>query len=219
LYSSVSFWRANRNKGEHVELFVTKNSPYARIVRVVTYELGIEESVTFSHAKTRKADSPYYTINPSGRVPYLVPDDGIGIEGTDTICKYLCAASKSSLWSYPNGDDGWTLRRLHSLAHSSLEGLSVWLRETHRPKNEQSPTIIEHERARAFRLLGGWERIITDPLMSGELNRAQVTLFCALSIEKFLPEFEWRNAHPALHAYMNRQAKRSSFIKTDETNF
>lgn len=202
-----------------MELFVTKNSPYARIVRVVTYELGIEESVTFSHAKTRKADSPYYTINPSGRVPYLVPDDGIGIEGTDTICKYLCAASKSSLWSYPNGDDGWTLRRLHSLAHSSLEGLSVWLRETHRPKNEQSPTIIEHERARAFRLLGEWERIITDPLMSGELNRAQVTLFCALSIEKFLPEFEWRNAHPALHAYMNRQAKRSSFIKTDETNF
>ena len=202
-----------------MELFVTKNSPYARIVRVVTYELNIEDSITVSHAKTRKADSPYYTINPSGRVPYLVSDDGIGIEGTDTICEYLCAASKNSLWSYPNGDDGWTLRRLHSLAHSSLEGLSVWLRETHRPKNEQSSTIIEHERARAFRLLGEWERSITDPLMSGELNRAQITLFCALGIEKFLPEFEWRGAHPALHAYMNRQANRSSFFNTDETNF
>ena len=80
-----------------MELFVTKNSPYARIVRVVTYELDIEDSITVSHAKTRKADSPYYTINPSGRVPYLVSDNGIGIEGTDTICEYLCAALLSVL--------------------------------------------------------------------------------------------------------------------------
>lgn len=202
-----------------MELFVTKNSPYARIVRVVTYELGIKNSITVSHAKTRQIDSPYYTINPSGRVPYLIPDDGIGMEGTDSICEYLCTVSKSSLWSYPDGDDGWTLRRLHSLAHSSLEGLSVWLRETHRLKNEQSPTIIEHERVRAYRLLNEWERLITDPLMSGELNRAQIILFCALRIEKFLPGFEWRGSHPNLRAYMNRLAKRSSFIQTDETNF
>jgi len=202
-----------------VELFVTKNSPYARIARVVTYELGIENSITVSHAKTRRADSPYYNINPSGRVPYLITDNGMGIEGTDIICEYLCTISKNSLWSYPNGDDGWALRRLHSLAHSSLEGLSVWLRETHRPIGEQSPTIIEHERVRAYRLLGEWERLVTEPLMNGEINRAQVTLFCALGIEKFLPEFQWRDEHPNLHAYMARLANRSSFIQTDETNF
>lgn len=201
-----------------MELFVTKNSPYARIVRVVTYELGIESSIIVSHAKTRLTDSPYYNINPSGRVPYLITDDGMGIEGTDTICEYLCTISNSTLWSYPNGDDGWALHRLHSLAHSNLEGLSVWLREIHRPKDEQSPTIIEHERVRAYRLLDEWERLITVSLMNGELNRAQVTLFCALGIEKFLPEFQWRDEHPHLHAYMARLANRSSFVQTAETN-
>ncbi len=202
-----------------MELFVTKNSPYARIARVVTYELGIEGKIKVSAAKTRSVDSPYYKINPSGRVPYLVIDDGIGIEGTDTICEYLCATSKSALWSFPDGDDGWTLRRSHSLAHSTLEGLSVWLRETHRPKAEQSPTIIEHERLRAYRLLSVWEELITEPLMNNDLNRAQVTLFCALGTEKFLSEFQWRDEHPNLNAFMQRLASRRCFIMTDETNF
>jgi glutathione S-transferase len=31
-------------------------------------------------AQTRTAGSAYYQINPSGRVPYLVRDDGVGME-------------------------------------------------------------------------------------------------------------------------------------------
>ena len=40
-------------------------------------------------ARTRAADSPYYAINPSGRVPYLVRDDGVGMEESALICAYL----------------------------------------------------------------------------------------------------------------------------------
>lgn len=202
-----------------MELYVTKNSPYARIVRAVTYQLGIENDIVVIAAKTRSPDSPYYNINPSGRVPYLITDDGTGIEGTDTISAYLCELSDSALWSYPDGEDGWALRRLHSNALSTLEGLSVWLRETHRPVNEQSPGIIEHERARAFRILEAWETLVTTPQMLGNLNCAQVTLYCALGTEKFLPDFQWRGRYPNVDAFMTRLTRYRCFTQTEETNF
>jgi len=72
-----------------MKLYITKGSPYARIVRVVVLEKGLAERVEVLTAKTRTTDSPYYNINPSGRVPYLVCDDGLGLEDSALICSYL----------------------------------------------------------------------------------------------------------------------------------
>ena len=64
-------------------------SPYARLARIVVAEKGLEERVEIVVAKTRTPDSPYYRINPSGRVPYLVDDAGVGMEDSQLICAYL----------------------------------------------------------------------------------------------------------------------------------
>ena len=53
-----------------MELFVTKNSPYARLIRALLHELCINDRVIVTLAKTRAENSPYYAVNPSGRVPY-----------------------------------------------------------------------------------------------------------------------------------------------------
>ena len=63
-----------------MKLYVTPGSPYARMARIVVLEKGLEKRVEVIVAQTRKADSPYYRINPSGRVPYLLRDDGVGME-------------------------------------------------------------------------------------------------------------------------------------------
>ena len=197
-----------------MELFVTKNSPYARLIRALLHELCINDRVIVTLAKTRAENSPYYAVNPSGRVPYLVRDDGIGIEDSDLIGKFLCALCDSDLWAFPNGDEGWELRRLHSLCRSYLDGLSVWLREVARPVDAQYATLIAHEQARARRLTMLWEQEIMSPLMQGPLNRTQMTLFCALEIEQLLPGFDWRTGHPNLSAWYERQSLRPSFSKT-----
>ncbi len=61
-----------------MKLYITPLSPDARITRIVSLEKGLEDRVEVIEEKTRVAGSPYYAINPSGRVPYLVRDDGIG---------------------------------------------------------------------------------------------------------------------------------------------
>ena len=64
-----------------MKLYVTPGSPYARMARIMVLEKLLEGRVEVVPALTRSADSPYYKINPSGRVPYLVCDDGGGIGG------------------------------------------------------------------------------------------------------------------------------------------
>ena len=72
-----------------MKLYITPGSPYARMARIVVLEKGLEGRVEIIVAKTRVADSPYYDINPSGRVPYFIPDDGVGMEESALICAYL----------------------------------------------------------------------------------------------------------------------------------
>ena len=59
-----------------MKLYVTFTSPYARLARILVLEKALEDRVEIIAAKTRATNSPYYQINPSGRVPYLVDDSG-----------------------------------------------------------------------------------------------------------------------------------------------
>src|SRR3982750_4144676 len=146
-----------------MKLYITPGSPYARIARIVVIEKGLQKRVEIVFAKTRVADSPYYAINPSGRVPYLICDDGVGLEESALICEYLDHLDGKPLFELPRDDQLWEARRLEALARSLVDGLSVWGREMSRPANERSPGIIEHETERAERMTRLWENEIDHP--------------------------------------------------------
>ena len=63
-----------------MKLYVTYGSPYARLARMIVIEKALEDRIEIIEAKTRTPGSPYYQINPSGRVPYLIDDAGVGME-------------------------------------------------------------------------------------------------------------------------------------------
>jgi glutathione S-transferase len=197
-----------------MELYVTPGSPYARMARIVVIEKGLESRVEVIFAQTRTAGSPYYQINPSGRVPYLVRDDGVGMEESALICDYLDRLEGKPAFALPAGEAGWEARRLEALARSLMDGLSVWLRELYRPANERSPGVIQHETDRASRMVELWEREIGHPYMRGALNMAQLTLACALGIEARNPHLDWRSGHAGLGEWYDRLAARPSFAAT-----
>ncbi len=197
-----------------MKLYITPGSPYARMARIVILEKGLESRVEIVQAKTRAADSPYYAINPSGRVPYLVRDDGVGLEESSLVCAYLDHLDGRPLYDPPGDDQGWEARRLEALARSMLDGLCVWIRELQRDRHERSPGLIRHEADRAHRMADLWEREIAHPLMHGSLNMAQMTLACALGLEGRAPDFLWRVQHPGLASWFDRIAGRPSFAST-----
>jgi glutathione S-transferase len=193
-----------------MKLYVTPGSPYARMARIVVLEKKLQDRVEIIAAQTRTAGSPYYKINPSGRVPYLVRDDGVGMEESTVICAYLDQLEGKP--SFERHD--WEARRLEALARSLMDGLSVWLRELYRPPNERSPGVIRHEIDRASRMVDLWEGEIGHAYMRGALNMAQITLACALGLEARNPDFDWRSGHARLCDWYAPIAARPSFAAT-----
>lgn len=197
-----------------MKLYITEGSPYARIVRVAIIEMGLGSRIEVILAQTRVANSPYYSINPSGRVPYLIRNDGVGMEESALICAYLDQLDGKPLFNLPSGDLAWEARRLEALARSMMDGLAVWSREMGRPENERSPTIVRHEANRGLRMADLWESQIDHSWMHGALNMAQITLACALGLEMRNPDFRWRSGHLQLCNWFDRFAARPSFTAT-----
>ncbi|HEY5243384.1 MAG TPA: LLM class flavin-dependent oxidoreductase [Polyangiaceae bacterium] len=106
-----------------MKLYVTFTSPYARLARIVVAEKGFADRVEIIEAKTRTAGSPYYRINPSGRVPYLIDDAGVAMEDSQVICAYLDGLDgKPRL--HPSSDADWSYRRLEARACCGMGGAS-----------------------------------------------------------------------------------------------
>ena len=197
-----------------MKLYITDTSPYARIARIVVLEKGLEGQIEMIAAQTRTPGSPYYKINPSGRVPYLVRDDGVAMEDSAVICRYFDHLTGPRLFDLPTGEEEWEARRLGALAGSLLEGVSVWVRELKRPADEQAPSILAHEASRSERIIDLWEDQISHPLMNGKLTMAQIALITALQLELQIPDFNWRPGHPKLDDWANRIGERPSIKAT-----
>ena len=193
-----------------MKLYITPGSPYARMARMMVIEKKLEARVEIILAETRRAGSSYYAINPSGRVPYLVRDAGVGLEESALICDYLDRLDDRPQFERPSLE----ARRLEALARSMVDGLAVWGRELARPENERSPTVIRHEADRSRRMADLWEREIDHPVMRGALNMAQLTLACGLGMEARNPDLDWRSGHAKLCAWFAEFAKRPSFAAT-----
>ena len=162
-----------------MKLYVTYTSPYARLVRIVVAEKALHDRVEIIEARTRTPGSPYYLINPSGRVPYLLDDVGVGMEDSQLICAYLDSLDGNPRF-HGLAFEGWEYRRLEAVARSMCDGISVWAREMSRPANERSPTVLAHEVARSQRMADLFEGQVADPLLQGAPGMAHFVLAVAL---------------------------------------
>jgi len=197
-----------------MKLHVTYTSPYARMTRAALIEHALQDRVEVLPAKTRQANSPYYTIAPSGRVPFLELDDGRPLEESEIICAYFDAIGNGPPLRRAIDLDNWEYARLHAMARSYLDGVGVWGREVRRPDSEQSPSVVAHEIARNQRLADVWEREIGHPLMNGDLNVAQLVLYCAFDAVNLYTGVEATPDHPNLQAWRARLAERPSLAAT-----
>ena len=196
-----------------MKLYVTLRSPYARLARILVIEKALEDRVEIIQAKTRTAGSPYYQINPSGRVPFLIDDAGIGMEDSQLICAYLDSLDGKPRFHDPLRASDWDYLRLEYAARNMCEGICVWGREMGRPDNERSPTVLAHEVARARRMADFFEDRVTDPLMQGVPCMARLILAVALDMAK-RGFGDLTNGRPRLAAWMRSISNLPSMQRT-----
>jgi glutathione S-transferase len=187
-----------------MKLYVTYTSPYARLARIVVIEKGLQDRVEILEAQTRKQGSPYYQINPSGRVPYLINEDGMGMEDSQLICAYLDGLDGQPRLHRTSREADWSYRRLEASARSMCDGISVWVREMSRPQNERSPTVLAHEVARSQRMADLFEADAANPLMEAEPGMAHLILAVSLETAHKRGPGELTNGRPRLAAWLRR---------------
>jgi glutathione S-transferase len=197
-----------------MKLHVTFTSPYARLARILVIEKGLSERVEVIAAQTRVADSPYYAINPSGRVPYLIDDAGVGMEDSQLICAYLDGLDGKPRFHLPEHQSDWTYRRLEASARSMCDGISVWVREMVRPAGERSPTVLAHEVARGQRLADVFEERVAEPVLRGAPGMAHLILAVTLDVARKRGPGDLTQGRPRLAEWMRAMSTRPSMAAT-----
>ncbi len=197
-----------------MKLYVTLTSPYARLARIMVLEKALEDRVEVITAKTRVANSPYYQINPSGRVPYLIDDSGVGMEDSQLICAYLDSLDGKPRFHDPARRTDWAYQRLEFAARNMCEGVCVWIREMARPAGERSATVLAHEVARAQRVADLFEDRVADRLMQDGPCMAQLILAVTLDVAAKRGFGDLTAGRPRLAAWMRGMADLPSMQKT-----
>ena len=86
-----------------MKLFLNKTSPYARAVRILMLEKGLEDRVELCWCDPWNDDAQLLEANPVGRVPVLITDSGTSISESLLIAFYI--DSLNSQLSSDNKED------------------------------------------------------------------------------------------------------------------
>ena len=200
-----------------MKLYTTSTSPYGRMARIAIREHGLSTAIEVLPARTREPNSPFYQINPSGRVPCLCLKDGRTLEGSQLICAFLDDIGDGPALVRAASDNDWAFGQLHEQAMSLLDGIAVLGRELRRPESDRSATIIAHEESRAERLADVWEGQVDHEIMGGPLNIVQMIIVCAIDSVEYYAGRSLRNDHPALTAWHSEMHRRDSIAGTVPT--
>lgn len=192
-------------------------SPFARKVRAVTAELGLESDMTYQTIMVApgKENADYARdVNPLKRVPAMTLDDGTTLIDSSLICQYLDETAGNKLVP-PSGPQRWAALNAATLANGLME-VAVQLRyETFaRPEEHRWSTYADDLRERIVNTLDALENR-SAVIASNEASLAGINLVCALDYLDFRhPDIDWRSRCPQLTGIHAELAERPSLQST-----
>jgi glutathione S-transferase len=191
-------------------------SPYVRKVRVVMAEKKIEH--TFIHEDVWSADSTLHKINPLGKVPTLIMEDGGAVFDSRVICEHLDTVSPLHKLMPAVGRSRIEVKTWEALADGLCDAAIAWrVEHMMHPQEHLSAKMLERQMGKMMNSIDAIAAgLAAKPFCSdGKYTLADVAVGCALGYLDFrFPQIEWRKSHPSLDIYSKRLFARSSFIET-----
>ncbi|HEX8605527.1 MAG TPA: glutathione S-transferase C-terminal domain-containing protein, partial [Pseudoduganella sp.] len=195
-----------------MKLIGSLSSPYVRKVRVVLAEKKLD--CEFELENVWSADTAIHLVNPLGKVPCLVMEDGYVMYDSRVIVDYLDTLTPVCKLLPPNGRERANVKNWEALADGVLDaGVAVRLERTQRPPELQSGAYIERHLTKVARGLASLsERLGDTPWCTGgHYSLADVAVGCALGwFDLRFPEIDWRTPHPNLARLHDRLHERAS---------
>ncbi|MFA9215943.1 MAG: glutathione S-transferase family protein [Sphingomonadaceae bacterium] len=199
-----------------MKLIGSLTSPYVRKVRVVLAEKKLDYQ--FELEDVWSPTTAIQNLNPLGKVPSLVLEDGTVLIDSRVMVEYLDTLTPVCKLLPPNGRDRADIKCWEALADGLLDAaILIRLERTQRPPALQSADwIARQQRKVTLGLAALAERLGEQPYCAGiHYSLADVAVGCALGWLTFrFPEIEWRTAHPQLARLYDKLSERASFKDT-----
>ena len=197
-----------------MKLIFSPASPFVRKVRVVIEESGLTDKVTPMPVQTTPlaTDPAARSVNPLGKIPVLILDDGKSLFDSRVICRYLNDISGAGL--YPS-ERIWDVLTLEALADGIMDAAVLMVYEARlRDEENRSATWVEAQWEKITHALDALERQ-EFAAMQGDLNIAHLATACALDYLDFRHGArDWRKGRAALDAWHSQTAQRASLKTT-----
>jgi glutathione S-transferase len=193
-----------------MKLLGSNTSPYVRKARLVLLEKNIPHTYLVDPPSDPKSE--VYRVNPLGRIPALILDDGTCVFDSTVIAEYADTLNDTPIL-IPRND---VLARMHvkrweALADGIMDSAIVVRNEVLRPKETQLAATLELHNGAITRTLqhiaaqlGKREWCEGNSITLGDL--ALLSALAYLDLRQ--AERDWRGAHPDLAAWYKRMSAR-----------
>lgn len=199
-----------------MKLFWSSRSPFVRKVMVFAHECGLAGRIECERtvvAMTRP-NAELLKINPTGKIPTLLLDDGTALYDSTVICEYLDGLHDGAKLFPPAGPARWTALRRHALGSNLLDNLMLWRNEILRPAAQQSPETLAAFELKVRNAITALDRE-ADALTSDPVSIGHVAIACALSYADFrFAELGWRSSNLRIARWYDTFALRPSMTAT-----
>lgn len=194
-----------------MQLIYAAASPFARKVRVLAAETGLLERIELLDTAVLPTtlNERVNALNPLGKIPVLLTDDGEALYDSRVICEYLDTLHQGAKL-LPSGASRWQVLRLAALADGLMDAaLLARYERSVRPAELQWPAWLDGQLGKVQRALTELERQVD--LLQGPLDLAQIGVACALGYLDFrFADLDWRAAYPDQAGFQQTFAQRAS---------
>lgn len=178
-----------------MQLYYAAASPFARKVRVLVREKGLQARVDEILVNPFANPEDLHAVNPLGKIPALLLSDGTALFDSPVICEYLDTISGAPRLLPKEGEKRWQVLCMQALADGIMDSAVAMIYESRRPETLRSTEWQQRRQQSILRSI----RVLDDDssLLSGAVNIGSIAVACALGYLDFrLPDLNWRQDHP-----------------------
>ena len=199
-----------------MQLFCSPNSPYARKARIIIRELDLVsriEEVSIS----LPADAKLRAVNPLGKIPALLLDDGSVIYDSPVICEYLDDLKQGKFFPraslFREAQGRWRALTLQALGDGLTDAVVRRNQEIRLPEDKRSGEVIQRQTAAIEAALAVADRAA--PKFPAEPTIGEVAVACAIGyLDLRAPDDGWRDRHRQLARWLDVFSQRPSVQAT-----
>lgn len=198
-----------------MKLITSLTSPYGRKARVVLLEKKIPFHLQIENPWL--PDSPVAAVNPLGKVPVLVLEDGACVFDSRVIVEYLDHVSPVAHLIPSEPRSRMMVRGVEALADGVTDAAVAIYLEKKRATEQQSAEWLALQEKTLSRGLQALADALGEKAwyLGNSMTLADIACGCTLGyLDLRFPEIDWRIAYPSLTRLADKLATRASFQDT-----